>query len=79
MIDVYLSIDLVHTSLKGKITHAALVAGDSDFVPAIEVVRSESVSTWLFHGERPHNSLLDIVDERVRFDQCLINSLLYQP
>ncbi len=65
MVDVLLSIDLVHTSLKGKITHAAIVAGDSDFVPAIEMAKNESVSVWLFHGRQVHSSLRDIADERI--------------
>jgi len=65
MIDVLLSLDLVQMSLKGKITHAAIVAGDSDFVPAIEVAKNESVAVWLFHGSQLHNSLWDVADERI--------------
>jgi len=76
MVDVHLSIDLVHMSLKGKITHAALVASDSDFVPAIELARNESVSVWLFHGERVHNQLWDVVDERVKLTPDFINGVL---
>lgn len=41
MVDVFLSIDLVHLSSKGQITHAAIVGGDSDFVPAIEMANIE--------------------------------------
>jgi uncharacterized LabA/DUF88 family protein len=77
MVDVYLSIDLVHMSLKTRITHAAIVAGDSDFVPAIELARNEGISTWLFHGERRHvhNQLWDMMDERVKLTPELINSV----
>jgi uncharacterized LabA/DUF88 family protein len=77
MIDVYLSIDLVHASLKGRITHAAIVGGDSDFVPAIEMARNESISVWLFHGERTHNSLWDIADERIRLTRDFVNNVLW--
>jgi len=76
MVDVHLSIDLVYTSLKGKITHAAIVAGDSDFVPAIKMARDESVLVYLFHGTRVHNSLADNVDERVRLTQDFVNRVL---
>ncbi|GAB4526903.1 MAG: NYN domain-containing protein [Anaerolineae bacterium] len=79
MIDVYLSIDLVHASLKGNISHAAIVAGDSDFVPAIEMARNESISVWLFHGERLHNSLWDVADERIQLTQEFINDVLWNP
>ncbi len=76
MVDVLLSLDMVHTSLKGKITHVALVSGDSDYVPAVKMTKNESVSVWLFHGERPHNELWDSADERVRFTGDFIDSVL---
>lgn len=42
MVDVLLSIDLVALSTKGRITDVILVAGDSDFVPAIEVAKRKA-------------------------------------
>ena len=42
-VDVLLSIDLVALSAKGRITHAAILAGDSDFVPAINMSKEETV------------------------------------
>lgn len=79
MVDVYLSIDLVHLSAKGGISDAAIVAGDSDFVPAIERAKTESVAIWLFHGQRVHNSLRDAADERIAFTSDFINGILWQP
>ena len=78
MVDVLLSLDMVHASLKGKITHVAIVAGDSDFVPAIEMIKNESVSVWLFHGERPHNDLWANSDQRIPITQDFINNVLWQ-
>lgn len=75
MVDVFLSIDLVQLSAKGAITHAAIVAGDSDFVPAIEMARNESISVWLFHGSHVHNSLWDTADERVVITPEFANSI----
>lgn len=77
MVDVFLSIDLVHLSAKGSITHAAIVAGDSDFVPAIEMARNESLSIWLFRGARVHNSLRDVADERVSITRDFVDSILW--
>ena len=37
---------------KQVVTHIALIAGDGDFVPVIDVLKSEGVSVWLFHGPR---------------------------
>jgi len=78
MVDVFMSIDLVYTSLKGKITHVAIVAGDSDFVPAIRMVRDESVSVCLFHGASVHNSLWDMADDRIRLNQDFVNRVLWR-
>jgi len=76
MVDALLSIDLVHASLKGKTTHVALVAGESDFVPAIEVARSESASVWLFHGSRTHLDLWSVADERVQLTNQFVSGIL---
>lgn len=77
MVDTLLSIDLVQLSVKRGITHAVIIAGDSDFVPAVEVAKNESLSVWLFHGSRPHNLLLDAADERIRIDRAFIDSVLW--
>jgi len=76
MVDVLLSIDLVRLSAKGQITDIALVAGDSDFVPAIEVAKSEGVSVWLFHCSSRHNELWKTADERIEITQNFVNKIL---
>lgn len=75
MVDVLLSVDLVRLSARGAITHAAIIAGDSDFVPAIEAAK-ENVSAWLFHSTHIHQSLWDIADERVKITTDFINRIL---
>ncbi len=72
MVDTLLSIDLVYLSSKGKITHAAIIAGDGDFVPAINVAKTEGVIVWLFHGKSKHSQLWQIADERRRLDKDLM-------
>ncbi len=79
MVDVLLSIDLVRLSAKGQITDVAIVAGDSDFVPAIEATKSEDVSVWLFHGNSRHDALWNIVDERIRITREFLNKILWRP
>jgi uncharacterized LabA/DUF88 family protein len=75
MVDVLLSVDLVRLSTGGQISHAALVAGDSDFVPAVQAARNAGVSMWLFHGERYHNELWKLADERIRISPELIEKV----
>jgi uncharacterized LabA/DUF88 family protein len=78
MVDVLLSIDLVLLSAKGHVTDVAVVGGDADFVPAIETAKREGVSVWLFHGNRPHEELWMIADERIRITQDFVNRILKQ-
>lgn len=73
MVDVLLSIDLVSLAAKNQVTDIILIAGDSDFVPAIEIAKREGVTIWLFHGRTYHIDLWTIADERVHLDQHFIN------
>lgn len=75
MVDVLLSVDLVHLAAKGQITDVALIAGDGDFVPAIKIAKDEGVSVWLFHGASPHNELWTVCDERIRISLETINKV----
>ncbi len=46
--DMLLGLDVALLSAKQQITHAAIVGGDSDFLPAIEVAAQEGVAGRLF-------------------------------
>lgn len=75
-VDIMLSVDLVQHAAKGRIQQAVLLAGDSDFIPAIAVAKAEGVLVRLFHGGSCHNDLLREVDERVRLDRAFIDGVL---
>lgn len=51
-----------------------MVAGDSDFIPAIQAAKSQGVIVYLVSGENPHEELLDEADERIRIDSALISA-----
>ncbi len=55
--------------------HAALLAGDSDFLPAIEAAKLEGAVIHLFHGRAPHDELRTCCDERTRIDHALIDAI----
>lgn len=74
-VDILLAVDLVKISADGHIQQAILVAGDSDFIPAIAAAKSEGVIVSLYHGGTAHNDLLEEVDEHFRIDQELIESV----
>jgi uncharacterized LabA/DUF88 family protein len=70
-VDIMLGVDLVQLSATKQINTAILLAGDSDFVPAIEVAKQHGVLVELWHGPRKgsgtttvHNELWSECDER---------------
>lgn len=67
-VDTLLSIDLVNLAASGKISDASLLAGDSDFIPAVKVAKNHGVNVFLYHASDRdwyHNSLWEICDERI--------------
>jgi uncharacterized LabA/DUF88 family protein len=87
-IDLLLGLDFALLSGKRQITHAAVVSGDSDLIPAFEVARREGISVWLFHG--PQRSRLTgsstyaeelwlAADERFGLDQTFMDRVARPP
>jgi uncharacterized LabA/DUF88 family protein len=74
-VDVLLGVDLVQLAAKHRITDCMIVAGDSDFLPAIEVAKREGVVVHLYHGANPHDKLLARCDERTRIDADFIDAI----
>lgn len=74
-VDILLAVDLVQLAAKRQVTDAALLAGDSDFLPAIEAAKSDGIVVHLFHGRAPHDELRICCDERTRIDRALIDSV----
>lgn len=64
MVDILMSLDIVDLCYSRQIQHAILVAGDSDFVPAIKQARESGAIIHLFyHPTTIHHEILDHVDE----------------
>ena len=74
-VDILLGVDLVQLSAKGQIQEAILVAGDSDFIPAVDAAQSDGVLVRLYHGQNPHSDLWQKADERIPFSQEFINGV----
>ena len=49
-VDLLLGLDFALLSAKHQITHAAVVSGDSDLIPAFDAAQQEGIKTWLIHG-----------------------------
>jgi uncharacterized LabA/DUF88 family protein len=69
-VDVMLSVDLVRHAAAGHIQHAILVAGDSDFIPAVAAAKESGVTVSLWGGapKTIHRDLAWMADELHRFD-----------
>lgn len=76
-VDLLLGLDFALLSAKRSITHAAVVTGDSDMVPAFDVARSEGIAIWLFAGEPQSHAreLWHAADERVDLDQPFLEAI----
>lgn len=76
MVDVLMSPDIVEMCFNKNIQHAVLIAGDSDFVPAIKKAKDYgSVVHLYYHPESVHNQLLDEVDELHLLTEKLIPTI----
>jgi uncharacterized LabA/DUF88 family protein len=78
-VDILLGVDLVTLAAKNQITDAIILAGDSDFLPAIEMAKREGVAIHLYHGAYPHSDLVAAADERVRIDSAFIDTIRWRP
>jgi uncharacterized LabA/DUF88 family protein len=79
-VDLLLGIDLTLHAAKGTVDEMFIVAGDSDFIPAICAAKSEGIITYLIHGANPHDDLLDEVDERIEITQIDVdNAVISHP
>lgn len=81
-VDLLLGLDFAEQSMKGHITHVALVAGDRDYCPAVDFAKAQSVCVWLFHGPKVSPAtgectyavaLWKCCDERHEIDQQFID------
>lgn len=81
LVDIMLGVDLVQLAATRQITRAVIVAGDSDFVPAIEAAKLQGVLLSLYHGpsrggnSSVHRELWDACDERFEIKQELVDAV----
>lgn len=75
MVDVLMSLDIATMSYEKQIQHAVLIAGDSDFIPAIKKAKDYGVIVHLYyHPSSVHNEILDEVDELHEISQELVEN-----
>ena len=78
-VDLLLGIDIVRLASKQQITDLSIIAGDSDFVPALQVAKEEGVLCRLYHGRDPHRELREAADECHRIDGPFVSAVRRSP
>lgn len=78
-VDILVTCDLLRLSLEKQITRAVLFAGDSDFVPAIQIARDAGTIVELYYSDnpRPHDELLSACDERIVIREDFIERIAH--
>ena len=76
-VDMALGIDVTNLAVGNKIDNAIVVAGDSDFAPAVQVAKQAGVIVTLYYDSKTyvHNSLFDICDERIELTKEFLKKL----
>jgi uncharacterized LabA/DUF88 family protein len=87
-VDLMLGLDFALLSGKRQISHAVIVSGDSDLLPAFHVAKEEGILVWLFHGPQVSkkdgsstfaHALWEVADERFEIDLNFMNSIERNP
>ena len=77
MVDVLMSLDIADRCFDNQIQHAILIAGDSDFIPAIKKAKDYGAIIHLYyHPLSKHDALLDEIDELHPFKPEFIEKIL---
>lgn len=83
-VDLLLGLDFALLAGKQQISHAAILSGDSDLIPAMVVAKQEGVSVWLVHGPRRSRAegkptyaqeLWEAADQRFELDQAFMDKV----
>jgi len=75
-VDILLGTDLVLLAAKQHISEAVIIAGDSDFLPAVEIAKTEGVLIRLYsHPDSIHQELWNAADERCDIDQVFMDKI----
>ena len=80
-VDLMIGLDIATLSLKHMITHAAILSGDSDLLPAISLAQEEGIVVWHLHGpgDTYADVLWDAADNRLALDASFLTAVARPP
>lgn len=71
-VDMALGIDIARLSSTRQIQKVIIIAGDSDFIPAIITAKQEGILVTLYYHDFVHDSLYDVCDDRFQITRELL-------
>jgi len=83
-VDLLMGLDFALYASRHQIHHAAILTGDADFIPAVELAKQEGVCTWHVHGPAQSKKngkstyareLWDMCDERIELTQTFMDGV----
>ena len=76
-VDLMLGLDIAGLAAKQQITHAAVLSGDSDLLPAVGAAQQEGVVVWLVHGPPSTyaRELWELADDRLSIDRGFMDRI----
>lgn len=77
-VDVHYATDLVLLAAKHLVTDVAIIAGDSDLIPAVSAAKEEGVVVHLFYGSGADGDLITACDERVPLSDSFMESIAFR-
>ncbi len=79
-VDVFIVMDMIQLSLKGRVQHLILVSGDSDFIPAVKFVKEEGVKVHLRTSQKDYKlDLAKACDTRRALDHTYMLEWVKDP
>jgi len=80
-VDILMAVDIVRVSWQKSVNNIIIIAGDSDFIPAVSNAKEAGLITKLYYSKYSiHDELLIECDDTYEIDNKLINdSLLIRP
>jgi uncharacterized LabA/DUF88 family protein len=76
-VDILMAVDIVRLSWQKSVNNIIIIAGDSDFIPAIKNAKEAGMMTQLYYSKYSvHDELLIMCDDTFQIDDKLIQSSL---
>ncbi len=76
-VDLLMGLEIANLASRERVQCMTLLTGDSDFIPAVELIQSQAIIAKLIHGPTGtyHRGLWNAVDERKEITEDLLADL----